>query len=190
MRDLTLLQITNPELSEEYLEAVTFAPEVGDLVALGEDSQKRFEVVALYRYVPIALNAQYRVSLAIVHPINQPVPEQSDWYAWENAEYCSKQVLHVLLHDENVLRTEERSAGQLPAVDSVVINSNYRSKGTQEVKLDSASIRLAMGKASAMPTGLEIASYETYVSLDAPYKAIYTVETQRVEAEIKLLQSA
>lgn len=103
---------------------------------------KRFPVVAVYPYYPIALGVEGKVSLAIVPPVGKPVPKQEDCYCWENRAYCLEQTLHLLRHGDYMLRTEEKSAGQLPAVGKPVVN--YRSTGTrQKVKLDHASVAVA-----------------------------------------------
>lgn len=186
---IALLQLTSPDLGNEYLAAQIGSPEVGDLVAMGART-KRFQVVAVYPYYPIALGVKERVSLAIVHPVGKPVPKQEDWYCWENREYCPEQALHLLRHGDRVLRTEEKSAGQLPAVGKPVVN--YRSIGTmQKVKLDRASVAIALGKAKALPSDLAIDSYEKHISPDAPYHSIYVVQAASVPAvEPKLLQLA
>ncbi len=98
--------------------------------------------MAVYPYDPIALGGEGKVSLAIVHPVGKPVPKQEDWYCWENRAYGPEQTLHLLRHGDRLLRTEAKSAGQLPAVGKPVVND--RSTGTrQKVKLDRASVAVA-----------------------------------------------
>jgi hypothetical protein len=169
---LTILLPVDPNQIEEAIGE--YDPLRKGQILEGEEDLE-LEVMDYHQYSPLGLNDDFRIALAMVHAVGEPLPPKEEWFCQQSI-ISSHACWHVYVHDGEVLRLSESPNGSLPRLGKPFFHYCTDTPFEQAPKLDRASLLKFAATIQQRPTGLESHSFKKYVNPDAQFREIYVIE--------------